>query len=111
MCNITWPDDSISATGTDGGILTRHQYAGPLMPHLWIDPTYVKVRNAGRIVSVAVTIAVAVNADGRREASGKRVDHQRRLWFPRKGMAIGASAAGTFWVESLRRLKRRGVAG
>ena len=35
-------------------------------PYLWIDATYVKVREAGRIVSVAVTIAVAVNSDGRR---------------------------------------------
>ena len=35
-------------------------------PYLWIDATYVKVREAGRIVSVAVIIAVAVNTDGRR---------------------------------------------
>ena len=36
-------------------------------PYLWIDATYVKVREAGRIVSVAVIIAVAVNTDGGRE--------------------------------------------
>ena len=65
-------------------------------PYLWIDATYVKVREAGRIVSVAVTVAVAVNTDGRREVLG---------------MAIGASEAETFWVEFLRRLKRRGLAG
>jgi transposase-like protein len=65
-------------------------------PYLWIDATYVKVREAGRIVSVAVTIAVAVNTDGRREVLG---------------MAIGASEAETFWIEFLRRLKRRGLAG
>jgi putative transposase len=65
-------------------------------PYLWIDATYVKVREAGRIVSVAVTIAIAVNTDGRREVLG---------------MAIGASEAETFWVEFLRRLKRRGLAG
>ena len=65
-------------------------------PYLWIDATYVKVREAGRIVSVAVTIAVAVNTDGRREVLG---------------MAIGASEAETFWVEFLRKLKRRGLAG
>src|SRR6266545_5767297 len=35
-------------------------------PYLWIDATYVKVRQAGRIVSVAVIIAVGVNTDGRR---------------------------------------------
>jgi len=36
-------------------------------PYLWIDATYVKVRQAGRIVSVAVIVAAGVNADGRRE--------------------------------------------
>jgi putative transposase len=65
-------------------------------PYLWIDATYVKVRQNGRIVSVAVTIAVAVNADGRREVLG---------------MDIGASEAETFWLEFLRQLKRRGLAG
>ena len=34
-------------------------------PYLWIDATYVKVRQNGRIVSVAVIIAVGVNTDGR----------------------------------------------
>ena len=43
-------------------------------PYLWIDATYVKVREAGRIVSVAVIIAVAVNTDGQREVLG----HERR---------------------------------
>jgi transposase-like protein len=47
-------------------------------PYLWIDATYVKVRQDGRIVSVAAIIAVAVNTDGRREVLG---------------MDIGASAA------------------
>jgi putative transposase len=35
-------------------------------PYVWIDATYLKVRQAGRIVSVAVTIAVGVNSNGRR---------------------------------------------
>ena len=39
-------------------------------PYLWLDATYVKVRQAGRIVSVAVIIAVGVNDDGRREVLG-----------------------------------------
>ena len=34
-------------------------------PYLWIDATYVKVRQSGRIVSVAVILAVGVNSDGR----------------------------------------------
>ena len=36
-------------------------------PYLWIDATYLKVRRGGRIVSVAVIIAVGVNGTGRRE--------------------------------------------
>src|SRR5690242_5512548 len=39
-------------------------------PYLWIDATYVKVRESGRIVSVAVIVAVGVNSDGRREVLG-----------------------------------------
>src|SRR5690606_30076288 len=48
-------------------------------PYLWIDATYLKVRRGGRIVSVAVIIAVGVNADGRREVRhvGGRADLDR----------------------------------
>jgi transposase-like protein len=65
-------------------------------PYLWIDATYVKVRQNGRIISVAVIIAVGVNTDGRREVLG---------------MSIGASEAETFWVDFLRQLARRGLRG
>jgi putative transposase len=64
--------------------------------YLWIDATYVKVRAAGRVVSVAVTVAVGVNADGRREVLG---------------VAVGPSEAETFWTEFLRSLARRGLRG
>jgi putative transposase len=63
-------------------------------PYLWIDATYLKVRQAGRIVSVAVIVAVGVNADGRREVLG---------------MDIGPSEAETFWTAFLG--KRRGLRG
>ena len=65
-------------------------------PYLWIDATYVKVRQNGRIVSVAVIIAVGVNSDGRREVLG---------------MEIGASEAEPFWTGFLRKLARRGLRG
>jgi transposase-like protein len=65
-------------------------------PYLWIDATYVKVRQAGRIVPAAVIMAVAVNADGRREVLG---------------MDIGPSEAETFWTAFLRKLARRGLRG
>lgn len=65
-------------------------------PYLWIDATYVKVRQNGRIVSVAVIIAVGVNSDRRREVLG---------------MDIGPSEAETFWTAFLRKLARRGLRG
>ncbi len=65
-------------------------------PYLWIDATYVKVRQAGRIVPVAVIIAVAVNTEGRREVIG---------------MEVGVSEAEPFWTKFLRSLTRRGVRG
>jgi putative transposase len=65
-------------------------------PYLWIDATYVKVRNNGRVVPVAVIMAVGVNADGRREVLG---------------MDIGPSEAETFWIAFLRKLARRGLRG
>src|ERR1043165_7632398 len=42
---------------------------------LWIDATYVKVRQAGRIVSVAVIVAVGVNADGDRKSTRLNSSH------------------------------------
>jgi Transposase, Mutator family len=39
-------------------------------PYVWLDATYLKVRQNGRIVSVAAIIAVGVNGDGRREVLG-----------------------------------------
>ncbi len=65
-------------------------------PYLWIDATYLKVRRGGRIVSVAVIIAVGVNTDGRREVLG---------------MEIGTSEAEAIWTEFLRKLTRRGLRG
>ena len=65
-------------------------------PYIWLDATYVKARRDGRIVSVAVIIAVGVNSDGRREVLG---------------MSIGASEAETFWTGFLRSLARRGLRG
>jgi hypothetical protein len=48
-------------------------------PYLWIDATYLKVRQGGRIVSVAVTLAVGVNTDGRREVLGMAIGEPPRL--------------------------------
>ena len=65
-------------------------------PYLWLDATYLKVREGGRIVSVAAIIAVAVNTDGRREIVG---------------LHIGPSEAEPFWTSFLRSLVKRGLSG
>ena len=65
-------------------------------PYLWLDATYLKVREGGRIVSVAAIIAVAVDAEGRREIVG---------------LHLGPSEAETFRTSFLKGLLRRGLKG
>ena len=65
-------------------------------PYLWLDATYLKVREGGRIVSVAAIIAVAVTTEGKREIVG---------------LHIGPSEAEPFWSTILRDLVRRGLKG
>ena len=65
-------------------------------PYLWLDATYIKVRRSGRIVSVAVIVAVAVNLDGRREVLG---------------IAVQPSEAEVFWDEFIRSLADRRLRG
>jgi transposase-like protein len=64
--------------------------------YVWLDATYLKTRQGGRVVSVAAIIATGVNADGRREGLG---------------LGLGPSEAREFWVEFLRSLVRRGLRG
>jgi putative transposase len=65
-------------------------------PYLWLDATYLKAREGGRIVSVAAIIAVAVNTDGRREIVG---------------LGLGPSEAEPFWSSFLKSLVKRGLKG
>jgi putative transposase len=76
------------------GFLSRPIEGG--WPYLWIDATYLKSRKGGRVVSVAVIVAVAVDTDGRREVLG---------------VATGASEAEVFWADFLRSLADRGLRG
>jgi putative transposase len=65
-------------------------------PYLWLDATYLRQREGGRVVSVAAIIAVAVNTEGKREIVG---------------LHIGPSEAETFWSGFLKSLVRRGLRG
>src|ERR687883_380056 len=62
-------------------------------PYCWLDATFVKVRQDGRIVNMAVVIAVGVNASGQREILG---------------LDLGPSEDGAFWTRFLRELVGRG---
>ncbi|HEY9722315.1 MAG TPA: IS256 family transposase, partial [Oscillatoriaceae cyanobacterium] len=65
-------------------------------PYLWLDATYLKVREDGRVVSRAVVVAYGVNSDGFREVLG---------------LEVGLSESESFWTEFLRSLVRRGLRG
>jgi len=64
--------------------------------YVWLDATYLHVRENHQVVSKAVVIATGLRADGHREVLG--VD-------------IGDSENETFWTEFLRSLKDRGLGG
>ena len=66
-------------------------------PYVWLDATYVKARQDGRVASVAVVIAVGVKAEsGEREVLG---------------LDVGPSEDGAFWLSFLRSLVARGLSG
>jgi putative transposase len=64
--------------------------------YVWLDAMYVKVREAGRIQSVAVVIATGVNADGHREVLG---------------LDVITTEDGAGWLAFLRGLVARGLSG
>ena len=65
-------------------------------PYLWLDATYLKVRDGARVVSKALVVAVGVNGEGRREVLG---------------LALGPAETEAFWSEFLRDLNARGLRG
>jgi len=65
-------------------------------PFLWLDATFVKVRHDHRVVTMAIVIAIGVNADGQREVLG---------------LDVGPSEDGAFWHAFLRSLVARGLSG
>jgi putative transposase len=69
--------------------------AGPY-PYVWLDATYLKVREQGRVVSMAVVIAIGVRTTGEREVLG---------------LDVGPSEEGAFWLAFLRSLVARGLQG
>lgn len=66
-------------------------------PYVWLDATFLKGRQQGRVVAQAVVIAIGLNAaTGQREVLG---------------LDVGPSEDGVFWLAFLRGLVARGLAG
>ena len=65
-------------------------------PYLWLDATFHKVREAGRVISVATVVGIGVTATGERTIVGA---------------ATGLSEDHQFWVSFLRSLVKRGLTG
>jgi putative transposase len=66
-------------------------------PYLWLDATYVKVREAGRVVSMAALVATGVAASGERRVLGLE-------------LAAG-NDEGSAWPGFVRSLVERGLHG
>jgi transposase-like protein len=71
--------------------------AGERYPYLWLDATYVKVREGGRVVSMAALVAVGVAASGERRVLGLE-------------LAAG-NDEGSAWPAFVRHLVERGLSG
>lgn len=65
-------------------------------PYVWLDATFHKIREGGRVVQVATVVAVGVSEAGHRSVLG--VD-------------TGPSEDHAFWTSFLRSLVRRGLKG
>ena len=82
----------IMETDVDGLIgAGRHERSGE-RPCVWLDATYFKVRQGGRIVPVAAIVTVAANTEGHREIIS---------------LGVGPSEAETFFTELLSSLRAR----
>jgi putative transposase len=75
----------------------RRSLAGETYPYLWLDATYLKVREGGRVVSMAVLVAVGVARSGERRVLGLE-------------LAPG-NDEGSAWPAFVRSLVERGLAG
>jgi transposase-like protein len=65
-------------------------------PYVLVDATFHKVREAGRVISMATVVAVGVTTDG---------------WRQVLGVDVGPSEDHAFWTAFLRSLVRRGLKG
>ena len=63
-------------------------------PYVWLDATFVKARDGGRVVGTAVVIAIGVNGDGQREVLG---------------LDVGPSEDGAFWLRFREKFQKNAI--
>ena len=97
MTGISKSQVSESCKGIDDRVNSFLQRPiGGEWTYLWLDATYLKARENGRIRSVAAIIATGMNTDGRREILG---------------LGLDSSESAIFWFGFLRGLEKRGLRG
>ena len=95
MTGISKSQVSRLCAGLDGEVERfRNRGLEGTYPYIWLDATALKVRRDGRVVSMAVVIAIGVNVRGDREVLG---------------LDVGPSEDGAFWLSFLRGLVARGL--
>ena len=60
------------------------------VPYMWLDATYVKVREDGRVVNLALVVAVGVRSDGEREVLAS-------TWVPARTPPSGRLSSAGWW--------------
>ena len=86
-----------AALDTEVAAFRDRSLAGEAYPYLWLDATYLKVREQGRVVSMAALVAVGVALTGERRVLGLE-------------LAVG-NDEGSAWPAFVRRLCERGLHG
>jgi transposase-like protein len=99
IAGISKSEVSRMCTGLDAEVAAfrTRSLAGERYPYLWLDATYLKVREAGRVVSMAALVATGVARTG-----------ERRI------LALELSPGhdeGSAWPRFIRSLVERGLAG
>lgn len=95
MTGISKSQVSRLCEGLDADVARfRNRPLGGGYPYLWLDATYLKVRQNGAVVGMAVVVAMGVRESGEREVLG---------------LDIGPSEEGAFWLSFLRSLVARGL--
>jgi transposase-like protein len=87
-----------AALDTEVEAFRNRSLADETYPYLWLDATYVKVRDGGRVVNMAALVAIGVSTTGERRILGL-------------DLAPGQTEGTGAWAGFIRSLTERGLSG